>query len=109
MSTLALIISHTAHAGKRDDVRRVWETYMAPAIASNPDHVAYFYCFDNGDPDSISAFQLYTSLEASEQFLRTHAYAEYLRHVEPLLVGPPRVTTLTPVWTKIASQSGVAQ
>ena len=73
---------------------------MAPAIMSNPDHTAYFYCLDNSDPDSILAFQQYTSVEASERFLRTSSYAAYLKEVEPLLAGPPQITAMTPVWSK---------
>lgn len=75
---------------------------MAPAIAANPGHTAYFYCFDNSDPNSICAFQQYSSVEASQDFLKTSTYAAYLKDVEPLLVGPPQVTALTPVWTKTA-------
>ncbi len=73
---------------------------MAPAVASNPGHLAYFYCLDNDDPDAISAFQVYDSAESSQQFLHTGAYADYLRDVEPMLSGPPQVTPLTPVWSK---------
>ena len=73
---------------------------MAPAIASNPGHTAYFYCFDDSGPDSICAFQQYASVEASQEFLETEDYAAYLEEVEPLLSGPPQVTALTPVWSK---------
>lgn len=81
-------------------MRKVWETRMAPAVAVNDGHLAYFYCFDNADPDAISAFQVYDSAESSQQFLETDAYRAYLRDVEPLLSGPPQVTALTPVWNK---------
>lgn len=100
MTQLALIIKHKTQAGKRDEVRAVWEKHMAPAVSNNPGHAAYFYCFDNADPDSISAFQVYESAEASRQFLATASYAAYLEDVEPLLLGPPQVTVLTPVWAK---------
>ena len=73
---------------------------MAPAIAANPGHLSYFYCFDNGDPDSIYAFQQYVSAEASQEFLKTDSYAAYLKNVEPLLSGPPQVTSLMPMWSK---------
>ena len=75
---------------------------MAPAVDSNPGHLAYSYCFDNVDPDAIHAFQVYESAGAAQQFLETDAYAAYLQDVEPLLSGPPQVTPLTPVWTKHA-------
>lgn len=100
MANLALIIRHKTLPGKRDEVRAVWEKHMAPAVSGNPGHCAYFYCFDNADPDSISAFQAYESAEASQAFLATGEYAAYLQEVEPLLSGPPQVTALTPVWVK---------
>ena len=100
MTSFALIVKHKTQPGKRDEVRRVWEKHMAPAIAANPGHTAYFYCFDNADPDSISAFQQYASEEASREFVKTARYAAYLKEVEPLLSGPPQIATLTPIWSK---------
>lgn len=100
MDSLALIIKHSTRPGMRDEVRAVWERHMAPAVAANPGHLAYFYCFDAADEDSICAFQHYAGAEASREFLATESYAAYLRDVEPLLAAPPEVTVLTPVWTK---------
>ena len=102
MTSFALIVKHQTLPDKRDEVRKVWEKHMAPAIATNPGHTAYYYCFDNSDPDSIYAFQQYTNAEASQEFLKTDSYAAYLKEVEPLLAGPPQVTSLTPVWSKKA-------
>ena len=102
MTAFALIIKHKTQPGKREEVRKIWEKHMAPAIASNPGHTAYFYCFDNTDEDSICAFQQYSSVEASQDFLKTNTYAAYLKDVEPLLAGPPQVTALTPMWSKVA-------
>jgi quinol monooxygenase YgiN len=100
MNKIGLFIKHTTQPGKRDQVRAVWEKHMQHVIAKNPGHEAYFYCFDNSDPDSICAFQLYANLEASQQFLKTASYAAYLKEVEPLLAGPPQITSLTPIWSK---------
>lgn len=100
MTSLALIIKHKTQPGKRDEVRTVWERHMAPAVSANPGHLAYFYCFDNADPDAIVAFQQYVSAEAAGEFLKTDSYAAYLQEVEPLLSGPPQVTTLNPMWSK---------
>ena len=100
MTQFALIVKHRTRPGMRDEVRSVWEKHMAPAVSANPGHTAYFYCFDNADPDSISAFQVYESAEASQHFLETDSYSAYLKDVEPLLSGPPQVTSLTPVWVK---------
>lgn len=102
MTKVALFVKHKTLPGKRDAVREVWERHMRPNIASNPGHEAYFYCFDNNDPDSICAFQQYTELRASQDFLKTDSYAAYLKEVEPLLAGPPDVLSLSPVWIKSA-------
>ena len=100
MTKIALFIRHKTQTGKRDEVRSVWERHMQPAIANNPGHEAYFYCFDNDDADSICAFQQYTDLKSSQDFLKTESYAAYLKEVEPLLAGPPEVMSLSPVWIK---------
>lgn len=99
--TFALIIKHKTQPGKRDEVRVVWEKHMAPAISANAGHMAYFYCFDDADQDSIVAFQQYQNAEASRDFLQTESYAAYLKEVEPLLAGPPEITALTPIWSKM--------
>ena len=49
MTSLTLFITHRARPGKRDEVRHIWETHMAPTVAENPGHLAYFYCFANDD------------------------------------------------------------
>lgn len=100
MTHLALTIRHQTRPGLRDDVRKVWEAHMVPAVDVNPAHLAYFYCFDNVDPDAVHAFQVYDSAESAQRFLETDAYAAYLRAVEPLLSGPPQVIPMTLVWAK---------
>lgn len=109
MSKVALFIKHKTLPGKRDAVRQVWMRHMQPNIERNPAHEAYFYCFDNNDPDSICAFQQYTDLASSQAFLQTETYAAYLREVEPLLAGPPEVTALTPRWIKETNHDQAAR
>lgn len=41
MSPIAVIIRHSTKPGKRNEVRRIWEMHMAPAIQSNPGHTVY--------------------------------------------------------------------
>ncbi len=100
MAPTALIIRHRTRPGRRDEVRAIWERHMAPAIAANPGHEAYFYCFDTADPDVICAFQQYSGPDAARVFLETPAYRDYQDEVERLLLGPPEVTSLEPVWIK---------
>lgn len=104
MSKVALIIKHKTKPGKRDEVRKVWQRHMQPLITGNAAHEAYFYCFDDNDPDGIVAFQQYTDAAASQAFLSTDGYAAYLAEVEPLLAGPPEVLAVTPMWIKPGSE-----
>jgi quinol monooxygenase YgiN len=103
MSSAALFIIHKTKPGLRDQVKEVWIRHMAPAIESNPGHLAYFYNYDSSDPDSICAFQQYSSAEAASEFLGHPSYLKYLEEVEPLLAGPPEVKSLIPQWIKIAA------
>jgi quinol monooxygenase YgiN len=103
MSKIALVITDRALPGKRDEVRRVWEKHLKPNIADNPAHEAYFYCYDDNDPDVICAFQQYASRASAHEFLKAPWYAAYQDEVSPLLAGPPEIRSATPVWTKGAS------
>lgn len=77
--------------------------HMAPAVQANPGHLAYYYCFDQDDQDALSAFQLYSSARAAEEFVEGAAYADYQRAVAALLQGPPEVLRLDPQWSKSAT------
>lgn len=100
MSGHALFITHRTAPGQRDAVRSVWEKHMVPAVAGNPDHLAYYYCLDVEDADMLRVFQLYRDAAAAEAFLRHPNYSAYLAEVERLLAGPPEVHTATPAWHK---------
>lgn len=106
MPNHGVFLIHRTEPGRRDDVRAVWMEHMAPAVAANPDHLAYFYCFDRDDTDVICVFQLYRSPETAAAFLRTESYRRYLAAVEPLLVGPPQFHAADPEWTKGIGPAG---
>lgn len=73
---------------------------MAPAVSANSGHLSYVYCFDDDDPDVISAFQVYRDLDAAKDFRLTPTYKAYESAVAPLLAGPPSLKQLVPMWTK---------
>lgn len=77
MASTALLIAHRTRPGQRAAVHAVWRKYMATAIAQNLGHEAYFYCFEDTDPDVICAFQQYRSEEDAAAFLKTDAYQAY--------------------------------
>jgi quinol monooxygenase YgiN len=100
MAGFALFITHHTKPGKRDAVRAIWERHMQPAIANNPGHIHYFYCFAASDADVIRVFQRYADGQAAQAFLRHPAYQAYLAEVEGLLAGPPEVAEVTVMWAK---------
>ena len=100
VSKAALFFRHRAKPGRREDVRRVWEKHVKPQVEANAAHEAYHFCFDDGDPDVICVFQLYSDREAMKAFLTGAWYPFYLAEVGPLVVAEPQVTTATPVWAK---------
>ncbi len=100
MQNTALFIRHQAQPGKRDDVRRVWEKHVKPRVAENPAHEAYFFRYDNSDPDIICVFQLYTDLASMQDFLKGPWYADYLSDVSHFVAVPPLITPATLVWAK---------
>ncbi len=73
---------------------------MAPAIQANPDHLAYVYSFDVGDPETVCAFQHYSSAEAAQEFLKHPDYLAYLEESRPLLAQEPEIRILSPQWVK---------
>lgn len=95
----ALFIKHRAKPGRRDELEAVWRRYMMPAISANEGHVAYTYGFGT-EPDTVGAFQVYSSAEAAEEFARSAAYLEYLDASRSLLAQDPEVTVLETRWVK---------
>jgi quinol monooxygenase YgiN len=102
MSEIALLITHKAKPGQRDALKAIWMRHMAPAIDANPNHTAYVYSFDPSDPDTVCAFQLYSSPEAAQEFLKHPSYLAYLKESRPLLASEPQIRMLDPQWIKKA-------
>jgi quinol monooxygenase YgiN len=71
-----------------------------PNIASNPAHEAYFYCYDDNDPDVICAFQQYRDRMSPQDFVEAPWYAAYIEEVTFLIAGEPEIRAVTPVWSK---------
>ncbi len=103
MSQSTLFITHRALPGKRDEVRRAWETHLAPSIQARQVHDAYFYCYDDSDPDTIRVFQRYAVGADPQAFMQGPAYDAYLAAVTPLLAHPPVIHAATVAWAKDSS------
>lgn len=97
-----MLIEHHARPGRRDDVLKVWDARLRPAIERNNADVAYAYMVDADDPDIVRAFRQYTDAASAIVFLETSEYKAYVAEVEPLLLGPPRVLHTETIWTNPA-------
>ena len=101
MAKHAIFLQHRTKPGARDEVQRIWRKHMQPAIEKNPGHEVYVYSFGS-DPGRICAFQVYSSAEDANDFLKSQAYRDYEQEVTPLLEGAPQVEVLQPQWIKAA-------
>ncbi|MEZ5326958.1 MAG: hypothetical protein R3F19_18060 [Verrucomicrobiales bacterium] len=96
----ALFIRHRAKSGLRDAVRRVWEKHVKPRALANPDHLAYYFCFDETDDDVICVFQLYRNKESMAAFLSGDWYPGYLADINEVVADAPQVMPASLVWAK---------
>jgi quinol monooxygenase YgiN len=103
MSKTALFIMHKTKPGRRDEVRQVWEKHLRPQIGENAVHEAYFYCYDDNDPDLICVFQLYSDHTGPQEFVKQPWYSAYEKAVAPLLAGKSEFRSATPFWIKSSS------
>jgi quinol monooxygenase YgiN len=100
MSKKALYIRHKAKPGKREEVKRIWETYARPYVEAADGQLVYVYGFDDQDPDVIVAYQLMTDASGADEFIKQPWYGDYERETAALLAGPSEFRTITPQWIK---------
>ncbi|HEY5778352.1 MAG TPA: antibiotic biosynthesis monooxygenase [Terrimicrobiaceae bacterium] len=100
MNKTALFIRHKAQPGRRDDLLRIWQRHVRPRVEANPAHEAYFYCFDDSDPDVVCVFQLYSNEAARKDFLTGEWYPAYLDEVSQVVAAPPQISPASLVWSK---------
>jgi quinol monooxygenase YgiN len=100
MSAIALLVSHKTKPGCRDMMMQVWETHVKPRAEKNIGHLAYYFCFDACDEDRVTAFQVFESNNAKEDFLAGDWYPEYLAEVGKHIEEPPVISTARVVWAK---------
>ena len=90
MSKMALFIKTRAKPGKRDALKALWETHLKPRAAANPAQEAYYFCFDNDDPDVLCLFEVYNDPAVLAENAASGFFAAY----------PPAVTVTKPLWIK---------
>ncbi len=100
VSNTALYVRHRALPGRRDDLRLVWEKYARAYLQAADVQLAYFYCYDDNDPDVIVAFQLCTDQAGVEDFVKQPWFAAYEADTAALIAAPSEFRTVTPLWVK---------
>lgn len=100
MSKKALYIRHKAKPGKREDVKRIWETYARPYVEAADGQLVYVHGFNDQDPDVIVAYQLMADASGADEFINQPWYGDYERETAALLAGPSEFRTITPQWIK---------
>lgn len=96
----AFYVRHKALPGKRDALRAVWEKYARGYIEAAGVQRAYFYCYDDEDPDTIVAFQLGTDRSGLADFTKQPWFPAYEAETAALLAGPSEYRSVTPIWVK---------
>ncbi len=100
MKPIALIVRHKTKPGMRNQMRTTWESYVKPNALINPNHLAYYFCYDTNDENGITAFQVFSNIEAKDQFLKSAWYPEYLKIVSEFISEPPLITSAEIIWNK---------
>ena len=100
MSNTALYIRHQAKPGKRDEVMRIWEKYAQAYLEQAEGLLAYFYCYDNNDPDAVIAFQMTDGTSGVDDFVQQSWFAAYQAETAELLAGESEFRSFDPRWVK---------
>lgn len=100
MSHTALYIRHQVKSGKRDEVMKIWEKYARAYLEQAEGLLAYFYCFDNNDPDTIVAFQMMEGSTGADEFTHQPWYPAYEAETAELLAGASEFRSVDPLWAK---------
>jgi len=100
MSKIAVFIKSKAKPGQRDALRAAWDRHLRARAESDPVFDAYYYCYDNDDPDTVMLFEVYNDAAAMAANAQGDALAAFMAEAGPLLDGFPEVHQTTPVWIK---------
>ena len=108
MSLIARLLTLKAKPGKRSDVMRVWQKYVHDFVAEHGDAPSFYYCFDEGDADTILVFHTTHDQDFGKTFQNQPWLGDYQKETSELLAGPPELRTATVQWAKGATVEPVA-
>jgi quinol monooxygenase YgiN len=99
MNKSASLVTLKAKPGQREEVGRIWEKYARDYVRGSG--FAFYYCFDDNDPDRIIVFGL--GDQASMQaFAQQPWFPDYQRETSALLAEPGEIRSATPRFMKEA-------
>ncbi len=100
MSKVAVLIKVTTKPGQRAELRKLWDTHLSARVEDSPAQELYLVVEDATDPDTLHLVEVYADRVQMARNAEAPWFADYLRAAEPLLSGPPAMTTGEPVWAK---------
>ena len=100
MEKLALIVKTKTQPGKRDEVYRLFEKYLAPRVQDTDALEVFVWCADEIEPDTFYIFEIYGDRSVQQVNAQDPAYLAYLQEAQPLLAAPPEIMKATPLWVK---------
>jgi len=100
MAKLALIVKTKTQPGKRQDVYRLFEKYLAARVQDTDALEVFAWCADEMDADTFYIFEIYGDRTVQQVNAQDPAYLAYLQEAGPLLASPPEIMPATPVWVK---------
>ena len=100
MGELAIIVKSKSQPGKREEIKELYDTLLAPRAVENDAQQVVVWCADQHDPDVFYLFEIYTDPQAMGANAQADFFVEYMTRVGPLLAGEPEVAMTTPLWSK---------
>ena len=104
MDKLVLIVKTKTQPGRRGDVYRLFEKYLASRVHGTDAVELFVWCADENDPDTFYIFEIYGDRSVQQVNAKDPAYLAYLEEAQPLLATSPEIMKATPVWVKNVQQ-----
>ena len=69
-----------------------------------PEHLEYFFCHDETDPDLVCVFQFYSSRSSADRFMEGEWYDSYLNEIAEVVDAPPQIQHADLIWRKLSRE-----
>jgi len=99
MSTVSVIAKITCREGARDELVAAFGEYF-PQVEGEDGTLVYAISTDNGNPDVVWVYELYTGDDALKAHSSSDAFKAFGGKLAGLLAGAPELSFATPVHAK---------